>query len=142
MSDISEKRQRFHKLMHHCRLMEQKENILTGQGVESTLDLTEMQLDGLIAWLNSLLEWKDLNDYQFATFDLNNKQHMYLLSMCQQYGWTVYDHKRGRNIADLNKLGAWVRKCSKVKKPIQQQSTKELEVTLYQFEQMIKKHFQ
>lgn len=138
---IKQKIHRFHALMHRCNLMDQKANILTGQGVQSTKDLSEMQLDGLISWLNSLIQWSELKDYQFATFDNSNKQHRYLLSLCQEYGWTVFHQKLNREVADLNKLGAWIRKCSKVKKPLQQQGIKELEITVYQFEQMVKKHF-
>lgn len=141
MGDIKKKIQRFHALMAKCNLMEQKRNILNGQGVESTLDLTELQLDGLIGWLDSQLQWADLEDYQFATFNYNNAQHRYMLSLCQEYGWTVYDHKRERTIADLKRLGAWIRHSSSCKKPLQQQSTKELQTTLYAFEQMVKKHF-
>jgi hypothetical protein len=141
MSLDPQKIQRFHTLMHRCNLIDQKEHILTGQGVESTKDLTEMQLDGLIAWLNSLLQWSELKDYQFATFDNSNKQHRYLLSLCQEYGWTVFNQKLKREVADLNRLGAWIRKCSAAKKPLLQQDTKEVQKTVYQFEQMVKKHF-
>jgi hypothetical protein len=141
MGDIKRKRHRFHALMSRCGIMEQKKNILAGQGVESTLDLTECQLDGLNAWLDSLLNWGNLKDYQFATFDNNNRQHRYLLSLCQEYGWTAYNEKINRTVADLNRLGRWIRYNSKCKKPMQQQSTKELETTIYQFEQMVKKHF-
>ena len=141
MIDIKQKRHRFHALMAKCNLMEQKRNILNGQGVESTLDLDEMQLDGLISWLDCQLQWSELKDYQFATFNFNNHQHRYLLSMCQEYGWTVFDHKRGRTIADLSKLGGWIRSSSQCKKPLQQQTGKELQTTVYQFEQMVKKHF-
>lgn len=141
MADIKRKRFQFHALLHHCNLMDQKANILTGQGVESTKDLTLVQLDGLIAWLNSLLKWSKLKDYQFATFERNNKSHMYLLSLCQEYGWAVFNQKLNREVADLNKLGAWIRKCSAAKKPLLQQDTRELQKTVYQFEQMVKKHY-
>lgn len=141
MGDIKKKIQRFHALLSKCKLMDQKRNILNGQGVESTLELNETQLDGLIAWLDSQTEWVELKDYQFATFDFSNQQHKYILSLCQEYGWIVYDHKRARTIADLNRLGKWIRYSSQCKKPLQQQNTKELQTTLYAFEQMVKKHF-
>ncbi|MFK5950172.1 MAG: hypothetical protein QM500_15515 [Methylococcales bacterium] len=141
MTNPNKKIQRFHALLDKCNLKDQKANILYGQGVESTLGLSEKQLDGLNWWLESQLKWVDLKDYQFATFDFSNQQHKYILSLCQEYGWTVYDDKRGRNIADLNKLGKWIRYSSQSKKPLQQQDTKELQTTVYAFEQMAKKHF-
>ena len=141
MGDFNKKVQRFHALLDKCKLTEQKRNILNGQGVESTLDLSEMQLDGLNWWLESQLKYVELKDYQFALFNIENKQHMYLLSMCQEYGWTSYDYKNGRTIADLNKLGAWIRHSSQCKKPLQQQNTKELQTTVFAMEQMVKKHF-
>lgn len=138
---MNKKVQRFHALLDKCNLKDQKTNILNGQGVESTLDLSEKQLDGLNWWLESQLKYVELKDYQFATFNLSNKQHKYILSLCQEYGWTVYDEKRKRTIADLNKLGKWIRHSSQCKKPLQQQTTKELQTTVYAFEQMVKKHF-
>lgn len=141
MSDLSKKIQRFHALLDKCNLKDQKTNILNGQGVESTLDLSEKQLDSLIWWLESQLKFVELKDRQFATFSLGNKQHMYILSMCQEYGWTVYDQTRGRTIADLNKLGKWIRNSSQCKKPLQQQNKQELQATVYAFEQMVSKHF-
>ena len=127
MSLDPRKIQRFHAMLDKCKLKDQKRNILNGQGAESTLDLSEMQLDSLIAWLDSQLEWVELKDYHFATFDFSNQQHRYILSLCQEYGWTVYNHKRGRTIADLNRLGAWIRHSSQCKKPLRQQNTKELQ---------------
>lgn len=121
--------------------MDQKRDILSGQGVESTLDLSESQLDGLISWLDGQIKFKEFKDHQFASFDFQNKSHMYLLSLCQEYGWTVYDKKRGRNVADLSQLGKWIRHSSQSKKPLRQQDAKELQTTVYQFEQMVKKHF-
>jgi hypothetical protein len=141
MSLDSRKIQRFHAMLDKCKLKEQKRNILNGQGVESTKDLSEMQLDGLIAWLNSMLQWSEFKDHQFATFDMSNKSHMYLLSLCQEYGWTVWNEKMQREVSDLNKLGAWIRKCSAVKKPLLQQDNADVRKTIYQFAQMVKKHF-
>lgn len=137
----AKKIQRFHALLHRANLMQQKRNILNGYGVESTKDLSDFELDGLIAWLEGETKWGSLKDYQWALFDKNNQQHKYLLHLCQEFGWTVFDERRGRTVADLNRLGKWMRNRSKVRKPLKQQNTKDLHVTIYQFEQMVKKHF-
>jgi hypothetical protein len=48
MGDIKEKRKLFHTLLHSNGLMKRKATILSAYGVESTLDLTESELDELI----------------------------------------------------------------------------------------------
>ncbi|MCF8327165.1 MAG: hypothetical protein K9I29_02640 [Bacteroidales bacterium] len=116
--------------------MKHKRAIVSGYGVKSTKELSEDALDELIAWLNG-----NGKDYRFALFDNTNQQHRYLLSLCQQFGWVVFDEHRGRTIADLNRLGSWIRSRGHVKKPLRKQNVEELSTTIYQFEQMVKKHF-
>lgn len=138
---ISEKRKRFNALLARSGLMPQKQNILSGYGADSTTQLLEAQLDQLITYLESEVQYGNLKDYQWALFSLDNSQHKYILSLCQEHGWTVYDEKRQRTIADLRRLGAWIRNRAKIKKPLRQQSKKELQTTIYQLEQMVKKQF-
>ncbi len=81
------------------------------------------------------------NDFQWARFDSGNRQHMYLLSLCYQYGWTRYSEKRQQTVADLNRLGRWIRLYSQVKKPLLEQDVRETQKTIYQFEQMVTKYY-
>lgn len=115
--------------------MKHKRAIVAGYGAKSTKELSEEALDELIQWLNG-----NGKDYRFALFDNRNQQHRYLLSLCQQFGWVVYDERRGRMLADLNRLGSWIRNRGHVKKPLKDQTTKEVSKTIYQFEQMLDKH--
>jgi hypothetical protein len=134
----------FHALLAKNNLMPQKENILAGEGVDSTTRLTIEQIDGLIDWLQNLGKTQDysgLSEHQWALFNLANRQHRYLLSLCQQLGWQVWSTKYDRFVADLVHLGRWLKTHSGVKKPLMQQSRTELERTVYQFEQMVEKHF-
>ena len=135
---------RFHSLLSATRQMEHKHAILEGKGVKHTAELKVSQLDELNAWLEELVnktDYSNLKDHQYALFTLGNKQHMYLLSLCQQLGWTVYEPKRDRTVADLNHLGAWIKTHAAYKKPLLQMTRVELERTIYQFEKMVEKHF-
>lgn len=131
----------FHALMARQGIMHQKENLLAGYGVESTKELTCEQLCELVETLKNNDRNKQLKDHQWALFDVKNTQHMYLLSMCREYGWISVDTKNNRQVADLNRLGRWLKFRSAPKKPLRQLSRKELQTVIYQFEQMVKKHF-
>lgn len=55
---IKQKRKLFNILLVRTHQMDAKDHILAGQGVESTKELTESQLDDLISWANSLINDK------------------------------------------------------------------------------------
>jgi hypothetical protein len=134
----------FHALLNKEGLMERKADILAGEGVESTKQLSISQMDGLIEWLNGLgknQDYSGLKDHQWALFNIDNRQHRYILSLCQQLGWQIWNTKYDRFVADLDHLGKWLKIYSNVKKPLMKQTRNELERTVYQFEQMVEKHF-
>lgn len=59
-----------------------------------------------------------------ATFDKNNTQHKYILSLCIQYGWSKRT-ARGA-IADLDRLNEWMwSKLCPVQKPLKKMTTEE-----------------
>jgi hypothetical protein len=67
----------------------------------STKELTSSEADSLIASLRG-------NYSHFAFFDKNNKQHLAVLNICYDLGWTSYNRLLGRSTADLNKLGTFI----------------------------------
>ena len=49
----------FHSLLHYAHMKQAKEDILTGYGVESSLQLSNAQLDELIDYLREIINKKD-----------------------------------------------------------------------------------
>lgn len=133
---------RIHTLLAKNKLMAQKYTIIAGSyNVDSTRDLTSEQAEDMINWLDGKLKYGDMKPHQFAMFDHKNRQHMKLLSLAIEYGWFTYSDKYKRNVADLNRLGLWIMNRSQSHKPILKMTEKELQITIYQFEQMVKKHY-
>lgn len=75
----------------------------------------------------------------WAAFDKKNKQHMYILSLCIQYGWKLSGR---RVIADLDKLNEWMHseRCP-VKKALLDMDTDELSKFIIALESMTKKKY-
>jgi hypothetical protein len=134
---------RIHALLSKTDMMEHKRDIIEGSyGVDSTKKLSADQMEDMISWLEAKLQYGELKDHQWALFDISNQQHRKLLSLCQELGWTAWSDKYNRTVADLNRLGKWLQERSKIRKPLLHQTNKELHVTIYQFEEMTRKHFQ
>jgi len=86
----------------------------------STNDLTFDQA-------NKILVQNNLPSHKlsfWAKFDKNNKQHMYILSLCIQYGWVAI--KKGRRFANLDELNNWLHGKSPVKKALEDMEPDEL----------------
>ncbi len=77
-----------------------------------------------------------------SNFDFANKQHQYILSLCQQYGWQTHHKNTGRDIADLKKLNAWMHtnKCP-VQKPLLKMTKQEVSKVIVALEQMVTKKY-
>ena len=76
--------------------------------------------------------------HHWALFNKDNKQHKYILSLAIQIGWTtIY---KGRVQADLTKLGTWLNSPkSAVRKRIKEMTKEELQLTIFQLEQILAK---
>lgn len=74
----------------------------------------------------------------WAKFNKHNKQHMYVLSLCVQYGWTSLSPKYGA-VANLMELSEWLKygkKCP-VNKPLTAMKTDELSKIITALEGMV-----
>lgn len=127
----------FHAMLAKANLMTQKETILSSYDVQSTKQLTEAQIDQLISWLSGEINRNTMSDRDWQLFDARNSQHLYILSLCHQIGWVKLDERRGRYIADMNSLAAWLRSKSRHKLPILKQSRTQLQDTIYQLEKVL-----
>ena len=83
-------------------------------------------------------ESKEVDWASYAKFDKDNKQHMYMLSLCYNIGWVRFDDKLQRNVADLSQLGAWLFKYGYLNKPLLQYSKTELPKLVTQLQNVLK----
>ena len=142
MIEIAEIKRRIYGKLDGLGLKDDKENIVWNFTAGRTSHLSEMDEEELFSLLEKLGGYINNSDnLTFARFDKSNKQHMYLLSMCMQLGWSVYNNSVNRNVADLVRLGRWIKNFGAIKKPLLEQSKQELQKTVYQMEQMLAKHF-
>lgn len=101
----------------------------------STKDLTYEQAVHLIEFLQNGDQYVPFSYY--AQFDNANKQHKYILSLCHQIGWTIYHQKLRKHVADLQKLGAWMKAHGLLHKPLKTYTSDELPKLVAQFEKMV-----
>ncbi len=142
MIEVTEIKRRIYGKLEGLGLKEEKENIVFEFTSGRTSHLSAMEDEELLSLLEKLGgHVSNTDNINWGRFSLDNKQHMYILSMCQQLGWIAFNHKLGRNVADIGRLGRWIRNFGGVKKPLLQQTRQELQETIYQMEQMVKKHF-
>lgn len=73
----------------------------------------------------------------YGRVDFTNAQHRYILSICYQLGWTRYNVKLKRMVADNARLGAWIKSHGKYKKPIMKHSSEELGCLITAMERML-----
>ena len=112
----------------------------TGGRTSSTRELKPWEMAELVEKLGGP-KFSDPDDFKWGQFDQGNIQHRYILSLCYQYGWTTWSQKYTKNIADIQRLGRWLRHYGKVKKPLMEQDSNELHTIIFQLEQMIIKHY-
>jgi len=100
----------------------------------STNDLTFDQANRILEKLG-----KEPHRLAFrATFDKTNPRHLYILSLCIQYGWCVI--KKGRKVADVDKLNEWMySKLCPIQKTLKNMDDKELNKFIGALESMTKK---
>jgi hypothetical protein len=103
--------------------------------ISSTKELTTDEANSLIASLKG--------DYSyFASFDKNNKQHLAILNICYDLGWTIYNNRLGRSVAALNVLGTFIAsKKSPVRKPLTEMNKNECSKLIIALEGILKSNY-
>ena len=76
---------------------------------------------------------------KFQKFDCKNRQHVYILSMLHQIGWTKVI--KGRTVGDMVPFGHWLQKYSPIKLPLTQMGVKQTQKVIYAFEEYVKYTF-
>ncbi|CAL2108211.1 conserved hypothetical protein [Tenacibaculum sp. 190524A02b] len=79
---------------------------------------------------------KKINFYKWGSFFGDSEQYKYIRSLCHQLGWTK-PHEKYKSIPDNERLGRFVAENCQHKKPISQQTPKELSTTIFQLEQVL-----
>jgi hypothetical protein len=142
MIETTELKRRIYGKLDNLGLKEEKENIVFNFTSGRTSHLSSMEPEELVSLLDKLSGNVNNNDYlHYGKFNKENKQHLYLLSMCMQLGWQVLNKNVDRNVADIVRLGRFIMHFGAIKKPLLEQSKSELQKTVYQFEEMLRKHF-
>lgn len=101
----------------------------------STKDLSKWQAEELIHFLKT----GKVKDYAYyANFDVKNKQHKYILSLCHQINWVVFSVNYQRLVPDLKRLGAWLHKYGYLHKPLMEYCAHDLPKLVTQFERLVK----
>lgn len=80
----------------------------------------------------------------WSYFNPKSNKHMYILSLCIQYGWSKEHPKTGKEVADLGKLDVWLKGKHKmgqspVKKPLMEMQPGELSTVITALENMVTK---
>lgn len=142
MIETNELKRRIYGKLDSLGLKDEKENIVFNFTSGRTTHLSEMEPEELVALLDKLSgNTNNTNYLRYGKFDKDNKQHCYLLSLCMQLGWSIHNKNVQRNVADIVRLGRFIMHFGAIKKPLMEQSKQELQKTVYQFEQMVSKHF-
>lgn len=107
-------------------------------GKLSTKDLTHAQAnEGIIALGGRAHQYDN-----WAIFSAVNAQHIRLLSVVQEKGWTVWNEKLKRQVADLHRVSEFLKSAkSPVKKPLKEMTKREVSKIIYAFESMTKKEY-
>lgn len=119
-----------HKLCRYdqelkCELVVQ---ITNDQKKMSTTDLSIQQAQELINKLTT----------NWATFNKGNQQHMYILSLLKQIGWTT-EHQRFGTVADLARFSDWLKsRRSPVIKPLMSMNKQETSKIITALEGIVK----
>ena len=82
----------------------------------------------------------------WSYFDKSNSKHMYILSLCIQFGWSKEHYKTDNTVADLGALDSWLRGNatigqSPVKKPLEEMTPQELSKVITALESMTVKRY-
>ncbi len=124
-------------LPHRIKVDKEAKTELISQFTEdckktSTKDLTWLQANQLIMSLGGT---PITANRAYMRFDVQNSKHRAILSLCHQYGWSVF--QKGRYIADMHRLAEWLQHKSPVQKPLTEMTSKELSKVITAMENMV-----
>jgi hypothetical protein len=112
--------------------------IATYTGSPDKTSVKQLSFDQANALIDRL-GGRPVKDDNWAYFDKENKQHLHILSLLYQLGWTTYSAQRG-NVPDLHHLSNWLKSNrAPVRKKLKEMTPKELTKTIGALEQMILK---
>lgn len=77
---------------------------------------------------------------KYGKFKPGNSKHYKLLSLCMEIGWTTVNPTTKRVVADIERLGAWIKKYGFRHKPLLKYDNRDLSTLIAQFEEVVKHH--
>lgn len=134
------------KQLLHIRIPDDDERAFMVQRITGSLmktscnDLSFNQAAELLERLG-LSSHKKNNQNQWGRFSKNNRQHMYILSLMRQIGWTKNSERYGV-IADMERLGNWLKSSrSPVQMPLMDMNSHQTNTIINALESMLGKKF-
>lgn len=107
--------------------------------VESTKDLTYKQANEAIVILGGE-KFVNHEHIRYGRFQLDNLKHRKILSLCKEIGWTTINPNTKRIVADIERLGSWLKKYGFLHKPLIQYDNTDLSKLIKQFENVVDHH--
>lgn len=139
MNHSISKHKQLYSLLQKQKLMNQRHDLVfsfSNNRTDNSAELTNTEIEKLISHLNNI----DHPSKATSDFVQGEKMRKRILSLCHQYGWTEYSHKKKSNVVDLVMLNNWMLKYSFLHKPLNEYSQQELPALITQFETVIKKY--
>lgn len=100
----------------------------------STNNLTFVQANNIIRALGG-----NVVVNKWTRFDKNKTSHMKVLNCLYDLGWTFFSQDKGRSMANMASLGAWLQTKAPVKKPLIDMTATEVSKTIHALESMLRK---
>lgn len=95
----------------------------SGGRTESSKELTAVEMKALLESLS--LETSD------------NKMRRKIIKLAHDKGWQVFDQRKAKLVADMQRINNWCVKYGQFHKPLNEHDTKELVSLVSQFEKMV-----
>lgn len=77
---------------------------------------------------------------RYGKFTPGNRKHYKLLYLCREIGWTTVNPDTKQVVADIERLGAWIKKYGFLHQPLQKYDYKDLSILITQFQEVVKHH--
>lgn len=108
-------------------------------GVDSTKSLSYDQANDMIKQLGGE-PYVNYEHIKYGRFTAGNSQHYTMLNLAIEIGWTTIHPNTRRMIANIERMGGWIKQYGYLHKPLNQYTASELPKLIHQFKQVVKHH--
>lgn len=134
MNAITSQRKQLYKLFNYNKETEAI-HVQHITGDESKTTASQLSISEASKLISSLTT-------NWAVFDRENQQHLYILSLMRQLKWITMHEKYGKEVADMSRLSNFLKsKRSPVPKPLQKMTVEETSKIIFALENIIKSEY-